>query len=309
MSRRLGALSTVLLCGASLALTGCPRPCPDRIVPGEQLVARYNANAAKVPSLWAVADVQVRLSDGKRLPRLTDGRLLVMKRPADTQHFMLRVRDFDQEFFRLGVDGSTGEYYYWADPPAGRGEPSARWGYVEELRQGGYEVLPVNPVHLLDVLGVMPWHTTGPGRQVFSTPLCDPCVYELDVVDASHADGVNLRKFWLDRRTEPHYVKRVWLYDPQGRCVATARLDRYRKIAGPGEQDDWPVMPTDILMEWPLNDQVRSIRIRLSQPRLKTSPEGAFMDFRRQIPSHIQDRRRVEPAGEESAGPDEQVSP
>ena len=195
------AMVTLLAAAAALMAAGCP--CPGRIIPREQLVAAHNANAAKVKSLWAVADVSVRFREGT--VRLTDGRLLMLKRsddPFGPQHFMLRVKEMGSEFFRLGGDGAAGEHYYWFDPPEKYGRPAARWGRIEDLHRPGWETPPIDPTRLLAVLDVMDWPVDPERMRVAAfTPMTNPCVYELFFVSPGER-GLELRKVWSDRRDE-----------------------------------------------------------------------------------------------------------
>ena len=64
MSRQ--GLLICLLAGAPI-LAGCPPvpKCPESHLSLEALAAEYNANAGKVPRLWARAQVRLTLSDEK----------------------------------------------------------------------------------------------------------------------------------------------------------------------------------------------------------------------------------------------------
>jgi hypothetical protein len=283
----------VLLSAAALAVTGCPPPCPQA-VPRTELIDRYNRNAEKVPSLWAVADVEVQIAEGGKFRsyRLPDGRLLMKKRadgPAGPQDFLLRGKAYGQEFFQLGVDGEAGEHYFWLAPPEGRGKPLARWGRLDDLDRPDYETLPIDPSQLLELLCVLPWRggADNPPLSIY-TPMETPCVYDLVFVSAMPGGRLSVRKVWLDRRGKDNLTSRVWLYDRTGECVLSAELGRYQPVAADGPKAEWPVIPTDIRILWPASKEVRSIRLRLSDATVETSeqpiPDAAF---RRSIPARV----------------------
>ena len=299
-------LTLVLLsCAMAPALAGCPQPCPVELHTRRQLIDEHNRNAAKVPSLWAVAHVEIRTADGKRYA-LSESRLLLRKRPEGPQDFMLRGREIGREFFRLGIDAGSEECYFWlnAARDGAEGNGFARWARIDDLNRPGFETFPIDPTQLLNVLGIMAWHVTGDRTsQLVYTPMTDPCVYDLFLMSSSPHAGRPYPQWrvWLDRRDPTHPPKRVWLYDRQGRCVLAATLSRHEKIETKHAKETWPVMPTDILMRWPMSKNFRSVRIRLSQPTTEGGrrvAESLFRDFRDGIPRNIKDARELGPTPE-----------
>jgi len=280
-----------------------------------ELLDRHNANAAKIPSLWAVADVEIALADGSRY-RLTQGRLLLRKRPEDPfgpQDFMLRGKEIGREFFRMGVDAAGGMYYFWIN--ATEEVRLARWGKLADLHRPGHESLQVDPTQLLGVLGVLPWpwQADEPWRVVHKA-MADPCVDVLMFVaprPAAAGGGLYVqREIWLDRNAETRRPMKVWLYDPWGRCVMAADLSDYRRIETSAEKADWPVMPSDIRITLPAaageagkGDAVRitSIRLRLSGQTVESEeqpiPPAAFRWSERRLPPEIRDARPLGPIG------------
>jgi hypothetical protein len=305
MKTKYRAIFVGLLSATALSITGCP--CPPA-VPRAELIERYNGNADKVTSLWAVADVEVQITDDKGKVssyRLQDGRLLMKKRsddPFGPQDFLLRGKAFDQEFFQLGVDGGAGEHYFWLAPPEGRGKPYGRWGRIADLGRPVYESLPVDPTQLLELLGVLAWRDRSDGFSLtICTPMEAPCVYDLMFVSGLPGGRLSARKVWLDRRDKLNRPTRVWLYDPEGECVLSADLGRYETVATDAPKAEWPVIPTDISIHLQAKEGIRAIRLRLSDATVETAkqpiPEAAF---HKRIPERVlkgDDARPLGPIG------------
>lgn len=311
MNARTSSVAVVLLIACSAVLTGCPPEARVAVCPGPplaaeaELVAQNNANAAKVPSLRADADVEISyVAEGQeRSERLRDGMLLLLKRPgspADVPSFLLRAVLVSEPYFGAGVDAAAGEHYFWLDPP--RGASVARWGLLENLDRPDWEMLPVDPVDLLSVLAVLEWPVNDRASPILSMPKDDPCLYDLLFFGgAGGAGGVRLRRqVWLDRTQSPPRPTRVWLFDAWGEVTVDATLSDYRRIdalALPAAQR--PVMPTDILLRYPREQVIRSLRLRLSNMTVGTEdvpvrPE--MFERRRVVPPGIDDQRPLGPA-------------
>jgi hypothetical protein len=309
-------LAVAGLLAATLVLTGCPPAqraavCPGPPLPEAELIALNNANAQKVPSLRANADVEIsfRHEDKVRTERLRDGLLLLLKdreHPDAVPSFLLRAVMVSEPYFGAGVDAAAGEYYFWLDPP--RGEAAARWGRLDDLHRAGYESMPVDPVDLLSVLAVLPWPLRDPDRPVLSLPKDDPCLYDLLFFGrAGEEGGVQLRRqVWLDRTVVPPRPWRVWVFDSAGRVTVDATLADYRKIDVPSlPADERPVMPTDILLRYPQEQDILSLRVRLSNMTIggESSPVRAAMFQRRNvIPARIEDQRPMGPLKDSPIG-------
>ena len=297
MNRR-SALLTGLLAASVAWLTGCP-PCDVELVGREALFDAHNGNAEQIPALWAIADIEINLTAGGlfRSYRLPDGRLYFRRRgddPLGPHYFMLRGKEIDQEVFRLGIDADAGLFYYWVDIPGG--ESFARYGPLEALHGLDGEGLPMDPVQLLDALGVLPWPTDldAPSQVVLRTPE-KPCVYEMLTVARRDAwDGWYLaRQTLIDRRDESRQPCRTMLYDRQGRIAMTAELEDYEPVAVPDDVLVPPEVPTDIRITWPDSEPIRSIRLRLGGMTTGTEDEPVPPPaaFRFRPPATIRDIR------------------
>jgi len=303
LPRRVVAL---LLLAAVFIAAGCPKPSAE-LVGRETLFARHNSNADQLRTLWAVADIEIQLNHRGLFQsiRIPDGRLYFRRRgddPLAPPNFMLRGKEVDQEFFRLGIDGDAGLFYYWADVP-GRAQ-FARWGKVADADSGALGSVALNPADLLSLLGVLPWPTDlDAPTQVALETLDDPAVYQMLVFSRRDAwDGWYLtRKIRLDRRADPPRPREVWLYDRQGQVIMTAELEDYAAVETDG---DPAVIPTDIRIRWPDSDPVGGIRLRLSDAGVETDertvPPAA--GFKMRIPGHIDDARPLRGAADEQRG-------
>lgn len=307
---------TALPCGALLWAcligVGCKPPCPETVVPRQALIETHNRNADLIAGLWAVADIEIEIEEegARRSYRMSDGRLYLLKRPADPfgpQHFLLLGKAIGEKVFALGLDAEAGEYYYWVDPPGGQGRPVARWGRLEQLGRPGWEQPPINPFHLLDLFGVLPWQDTSPDALVVYRALADPCVYDLCFVTParSHAGWAARRAIWIDRRTETHHPSRIWLFDRQGDALVDAEILRYS--AAETDSAAAPLVVSDVRARF-VGPQVESapmkllsIRVRLTGATTGTEeqPLARPAAFRRRIPAHILegDARPLGPSG------------
>jgi hypothetical protein len=290
---------------AALAAAGCTE-CPKSFVSIDRLVGDYNANARRVPRLWARAKIAVRLADergwsltwGSTSPLATpNGLLLLFKgEPPGPHDFVLIGREVaGVEVFRAGskrqqqmpgLPAPEDVYYFWYDL-AGRG--GAWWGLHKLAGAPGTAKLPINPNDLLAVLGVceLPSDLTAlPGAAL--TLSRDPCAYVLTCFDRQ--PGTRRIRFrrevlfhWSDDLPRRPY--QVNFIDAHGRRVMTAELKRYRPIAQEeGAPGPAPVMPTDILIKpvpWATgsdgrpapHNPLRSIHIVLSH--MTTEPKGS----------------------------------
>jgi hypothetical protein len=308
--RRFAAVGAIAVI---LGLWGCKPPaapivCGPPLAKGE-LIALNNANAAKVPSLRASADVEIRFRDEKEEEqhyRARDGFLRLLKDPQNPQavpSFLLVAQMVSEAYFAAGVDSAAGDYYYWIDAPTARVHPEARWGQLADLHRPGYESLPVDPVDLLYVLPVLPWPQNDPAHPVFVVPKDDPCLY--DVIFFTQGGGQTLqlrRQMWMDRTVVPARLTHVWIMDPEGRVTVDANLADYRKIKDPNlPASQWPEMPTDITLRYPQEKKIASLRLRLTNLTVGTKDEPVRPAmFRRQsvIPSRIEDQRALGPLKE-----------
>ncbi len=313
--------SVMLLAGLALltiSAGGCcwfGEKCPGELVTWDQLVDEHNANAEKVPALWAIADVELNIRGWKF--RLPDGTVRLAKNadaPYGPQDFILRAKEVTEELFRLGVDAVNAEWYVWAKPP--NRESFARWGRLADLHRPGWESPPVDPSQLLSVLGVLPWRFDAEGthQAVAYTASTKPCVYKLLFVAPRKPAGAGMyvqREVWLDRHEGAHRPEKVLLFDPAGQIVMEADLGDYQKIEAAGDEADWPVMPTDIRIAWPQapSDSIRSIRLRLHGQTTENPTRDAA--YRRQvaIPRDIDNARPVGPAPEPARPAEDKNTP
>lgn len=309
---------------AALLLPGCkpPQPpavCAPPLAEGE-LIALNNANADKVPSLRAGADVEIRfIREGEEQKhRLRDGLLLLLKDPTRAEgvpSFLLRAVYVSEPYFGAGVDAAAGEYYGWLDLPRGYAS-AARWGNLADVNRPDFESMPVDPTDLLSVLTVLPWPLRDPERPMLSLPKDDPCLYDLLFFSRAGQEGrVQLRRqVWMDRTVVPPRPSRVWVFDAAGRVTVDATLRDYQHIDVPGlNAAERPVMPTDILLRYPqqrdgpADRPVTLVSLHLWLSNLTISTAGspvrpAMFQRRSVIPSRIEDQRPLGPLTEVPQG-------
>ena len=261
--------ATVLLA----ALAGCCEPYPKTILTQDELVARFNANAARVPRLWARAKIYVHLVDdkgrawdwGDTVGASTNG--LVCLRKADSplgpHDFALQGLQAGEHVFRLGVSTVDKAYYYWAR----MGDQNGTYGSTALAGAPGRQGLPVNPLDLMSVLGLVELPADFTRTPTVLLRMDEtPCrrAYVLTCIDRQPlTDRLVARREidfdWSDQR--PPRPTRIQFLDEYGRPVMVASLREYRAIrladveapaTGPAASKTAPpVMPTDIEITWP----------------------------------------------------------
>ncbi len=285
------------------ALTGCPAEdysrCPEKFVSLPELLAEHNANAAKVPRLWA--RVRVRVSGpgfawGSASSLAAPNALLVLSKEqvnSGPPNFLLRGREM-VELFRLGVDARAGLYYLWLNINS-KGE--AWFGRTKYAGAPAAEGIPLDPTQLVEVLGV----TALPPLQPEKTPavvlrlqsLPRPA-YVLRYLSPQPVTGH--LKVWREvylhwDEKKPRRAYRVRLFDAAGLCRVVADLADYKPIAtGAEEAEAPPVMPTDIRMTWPAIKGVQeasTLHMRLSEMAPKAVSVKAF-DFWEGLPPALE---------------------
>jgi hypothetical protein len=283
---------------AAAAAAGCCPPYPRTILPVEELIARHNANAAKVPRLWARAEFRL-VVDGWRVPFGTYGYVILDKgdEPLGPHDLVVIGREAGQDVFRLGNSTEEGLYYWWFgyDQRAG-----GAFGRTELAGAADGNLMPIDPLGLLSVLTVC---------EVPADPADLPAaLVRLDDADCRHRAYVvghvapnplsgrialrrEVRYAWDDER--PARPFRVDFLDRLGRRVMEARLADYRPVAmeHPEAEANAPaVMPTDIeitRITYPPGDPGRPqskhhLRIRLSEmTTAEKVPPEAFLLWQR----------------------------
>lgn len=303
MTRALQAAGAILL--AATLLGGCVKTCPPTRVSMDELVAGYNANAARADRLWARARIRVELAAEGRLPMgwgsaspiaSPNGLLLLRKDvgPQATPSFVLIGREtLAVELFRLGVSGEEGVYYLWYHF-GDRGE--AWWGRTALAGAPGMN-MPLDPAQLLAVLCLteLPADFTDlptvtlrmshhPGQTI---PTSETCAYILTFLDRQPLSGrIGLTRevyFTWDESAPPRPFL-VKLFDRDGVHVLTARLDEWAPIAddaaGPA-----PTMPTDVELVW--EGTVNRLHVQLSEMTTEERGEPEVMLFTPWLPDAI----------------------
>jgi len=311
---RVGGTIMGLLVGWAMVGAGCTA-CPTVAISPEALIARHNANAARVRRLWASARVRLSFTDsagrtfawGSTSPLSVSNATLLLAKPerptgrAGETDFVLIGRDLGTELFRVGVDATGGVYYLWYSLGSRRGGWFGRCRYAGAPR---VTELPIDPLQLVELLGVtrLPVSRNGSMPAALVTLQTDPCAYVVRYVNPQPVSG-NLRLWretyyrWSDR--EPPRPFRVRLFDAQGRCRVTAELRAYRRIASDEPPERAPVMPTDIRVTWPAIRGVQSassMHMRLSEMSVTHPFSRKAFDFRAHLPAGLDEPVQVDAA-------------
>lgn len=298
-----------------LVLVGCT-PCPESFVSQDALVAEYNANARRVPKLWARARIRatfthksgLKFSWGSASPLVpSNGYVMLWKEggapPGGESgppkvNFVLIGREIGTELFRLGLDARAGLYYLWYDV----GDERQAWfGRQKYAGAPGVIDIPIDPMQLVEILGV----TELPDRPaavpaVIMTRRRRPCSYVVQYLKFQPVSG-HLKIWrevlfrWSDK--QPRRPYRIRLFDADGRCRVVADVRRYGRIAWNGPEDQAPIIPTDIRMTWPKIKNVQpasSIHLTLSEMSTTRPFKKGVFDFWSSLSASMSDPIQVD---------------
>lgn len=298
------AVALMVVAGSVLALAGCPAAvdpddytqAPETYVSLARLVAEHNANAAKVPRLWARAEIALKLPDG--MPVDTGGVLMLAKTgsPVVPANFVLIGQELT-ELFRVGVDARSGaaraRYYLWYKV----GDRSQAWlGRCRLAGAPNVQAVPIDPMQLVEILGVTELPAVAAGKMPAIVMRLEgrPAAYVVRYLRPQPTTGE--LKIWREvsfawSDAKPRRPFRVRLFDADGLCRVVADVGEYRPIQWQGPQDQAPpVMPTDLKIRWPKIKGVQpasSLHMVLSE--ITTKPKGRLtvFDFAGNLPRGI----------------------
>ena len=305
---------TSVLIGLSF-MASCSQPiCPDTksAVPLEDVVARYNVNASKIPRLWARAEVSMTFREkpsdlgftwrsGEPTSYLLLDKMMAKKNNSKHVDFTLIVKETINEIARVGISTQEGVYYSWMN--FGKNS-QCQYGRLPLAGAPGVTKIAVDPTQLLAVLAVCALpadSTTLP--MIAQTYSSNPCAYVLTVVDRQPVSNKLLfrREIYFDRSVErvdgklvekPRRPFLVRIFDDMGRAVLTGRMNGYKHIAIEDVDDEskLPTMPTDINLRF--EETGAEIRLQLSDMTTedKVIPEAyLFVD---RLPERLKGKQR-----------------
>ncbi len=306
---RRNALTLVVVTAA--ALPGCPPPaedysrCPEQYVSLESLLAEHNANAAKVPKLWARARIRVEFGGAAWGSASTlaapNAHLLLSKAdaPDEAPDFVLIGRETTVDVFRTGIDARAGLYYLWLKfGQRGR----ADFGQQKYAGAPGVASVPIDPAQLVQVLGVTELPPVA-ARQMPAVVLrmqgLPQPAYVVRYLKPQPVSGH--LKVWREvsfrwAKDQPRRPFRVRLFDPAGLCRVVADLDAYQTIETDADGEP-PLMPTHFVLTWPkikgVQDAAR-LEMRLSAMSTTREFRPSVFDFWANLPPDIHDIQQVD---------------
>ena len=256
----------LLLALVLLTAIGCGpgHPPVDTLVSQSTVIAEYNANAAKVPRLWARARVvltsrekpsDVGISWGSTMD--DPNGLMLLKKTAGTGQadFILQIKELGSRLGQLGTNNAAGVYYFWLS--LGK-RKICRWGL---LKLAGAPkprpmALPIDPTQLLTILSICQLPTNQTQLPFVGQRISfDPPAYVLTFVERQ--PGTGLCKFRREvyfrwSQTKPRRPFMVKIFDDLGLAVMTATIKNYKPIVSEaGDSEKSPaMMPTDIKLKW-----------------------------------------------------------
>lgn len=213
-----------------------------------EVVARYNARVAKLDRARSALSIIIETQDtqGKKVNEQADGHLQFV-RPS---RVALRIDKVGKTIFYLGGDETR---FWWLD--LARDPKAALIGtHAGVTRERGAEFgLPVHPLDLMLILGVMPLPAEGP----------DPRWTEkgaLLLLDLPGRWGPT--RLYLDPGTlDP---TRIELADSKGEAAVTASLGEYERVMVDGDAISVARMATKIEIRMPASKT--RVLLRLHDP-------------------------------------------
>jgi len=253
------------LFGVALVLAGCsstPKPAP--VNPAElgpppsysELAERYNASIAHLDRLWARATVVVRSTDddGKRHEDQGEGYLQVVR----PDRLALSVGKIGETLFYLGSNDTE---YWWFDLSGDEDvELFGRHDKATPEKSADLGV-PVHPLDLIEVLGLVPLPESGEVGWDGSGRL---------EVRAEGRFGERI----LTLDPETLHASRVVLLDPEGKVAVDAQLERYQQVEVVGAPSIGKMVATRFHIDLPAIDA--RVMLSLYEPTNKAIKEVAF---------------------------------
>lgn len=298
MTGRTQAIALVLLAGMFMA-AGCNHEPPTTRVSFEALLLEHNANASRVPRLWARARIAITMIDPKTSLPLTwgstsslaspNGLLILFKAedPFEPEDFVLIGREMaGVELFRIGLSKAEGVYYFWHNFGDQRG---AYWGEIDRVGAPGVASLAIDPRDLLAVLNLSELPTDMAMLPLVALTMDETpgdyayVLHRLDRTGVGQRVGMRRQTFirWDD--DDPREAFRTRFFDRQGNVVMTADQSDYEPIAAV-EGDPPALMPTDIRIAWPDGTEIHLV---LSEMTAEDRADPAVCGFRDFLPGGI----------------------
>lgn len=245
---------------------GCrvAHPPIETLVPMSQVVRQYNANAARVPRLWARVNIVMTYRENPDSVGVSWGStmddpngLLILNKADDSlgpHDFILQIKELGQRIGQLGTSRKDGAYYMWVNFGERR---QCRWGHLRLAGMSKTSAMPIDPTQLLAALGIcqLPANQTRPPF-VAQTICFDPPAYVLTFVDRQPTTGkfkFRREMYFRWSQTKARRPFMVKFFNDLGLVVLTAKMSDYREITLEDVDDNAaqkPVMPTNIKLTW-----------------------------------------------------------
>lgn len=303
-SRAVRGMLWALLLGITFTQGACKPACPDTILPIEQILADYNANANLVPQLFARARINMTLltEDGNSISWGStlgppNGRLLLGKVASDplASNFVLEGLEAGRPLFNIGTSAEEGLYFVWFQV----GQEGGAWaGRIQNAGAPGTERFFIDPIGLVSLLTLTPLPADLTQLPTVAMTLStEPCAYVLTYIDRQPVTNRILFKReiyfeWSDSAPPRPFMVRF--FAPDGRRVMTAQLRNYKPVPATGEAGTQAVMPTDILMtheDLPgTPSRLRRLHIVLSDFSTSQGEPAEAARFTENLPPALRDR-------------------
>jgi hypothetical protein len=176
----------------------------------------------------------------------------------------------------LEIGSNRDNYWLIARKP---GPDQAWWGRYKYLGSSCSKPIPVSPALVLEVLGVS---TINEDFNALPVPVMrfnnDSDAYMMIWNTKLPDRWVATKEIWYDRATKR--PTKVFLFDPNGRIILSARLDKHKPVEVPDlPKDQWPTVATDYRLNFPDNGSYMHLVLDEVQLKRKGVPNDLTFRF------------------------------
>jgi hypothetical protein len=220
-----------------------------------EVIEKINQNNQAIPTLYAKHYTEASIIDKKGKTRFVNtGGDVFVRKPRE-----LLMRGKKDPFGKVFEIGSTPERFWltvYVD------EPTRWWGYYRNVGKPCVQDMPLRPDVIGEVLGIGNINTNFNAVPVPTMRFNnDLDVYMLTWQTKLADRWYTEKEIWYDRKTL--LPRKVLLFDPNGRIILRANLDRHRGVEAPNvPRERWPVVATAYELFFP--DTRSTMKIELS---------------------------------------------
>ncbi|MGH7175818.1 MAG: hypothetical protein ACREJC_00430 [Tepidisphaeraceae bacterium] len=269
--KRFAFILASLVCGCITSKPGGPVGYFGPTQSLREVVSAINANNAHLATLWSRGDFEATVVDQGKSHFVNGEAFMLYRRPGD--FLMVGKKDLAGQVFQVGCNAQQ----YWMIV---RGDTDTMWwGATAQAGEVDPKVMPIQPMLLLEVLGI---------GEIDTDLTREPCPVMRFNNDADAYMLVwNMRapdrwlaqkEVWYDRQTM--LPKLVLLFDANGRVVLRAYLSGHKAVEAAGATAGQPPRVATIYqLYFPDNGTRMTIELKDVASRKAEAPSDASFKF------------------------------